>query len=133
IRDIHNTPAKAPLQGRCLMLPDHPPRVALREPRAKSFATPDITLPAIIETEDDFGISEIILYRSLNGSREMPLNVPVVGTGRHVSRHEVSLPLSLWGLEPGDVLELSALARDTDPAGAKTAQTPVHRITIINK
>ncbi len=133
IRDVHGTPAKAPLQGRCLMLPDQPPRVAIREPRAKSFATPDISLPTIIETEDDFGISEILLYRSLNGSREIPLKVPVVGTGQHVSRHEVSLPLNQWGLEPGDVLELSALARDTDPAGAKTAQTPVHRITIINK
>ncbi len=132
IRDTDGTPS-APFAGRCLLVPDQPPRISISEPLPSSFATTDITLPVVIDAEDDFGISEVILYRSLNGSRDVPLKLPLSGGNRKLVQLTSELPLKEWSLDPGDVLEIYALARDNDPAGAKTTQTGVHRITIITK
>jgi hypothetical protein len=128
--------AKAPLEGRCLMIADQKPRIMIAEPRATGYATPDIPIPVLIEAEDDFGIAEVELFRSLNGSREVGIKLPLApaaGTSARVQKLQSALQLSEWSLDPGDNIEISAVARDNDPDGAKSARTPTHRITIITR
>jgi len=133
IRDIGGLACKQAFQGRCLLMPDQRPRVSIIEPRARSYATPDTALPLVIEAEDDFGIAELRLYRSLNGSRDIPAPLPLPAGARRLVRLVQELPLADWRLDPGDVLEISAVAGDNDPQGSKTAQTPVHRVTMITR
>lgn len=133
IVDVDGLESKEPLRGRCLLAPDQAPRVAISEPRQRSYATADIALDVRIEAEDDFGIGEITLYRNLNGSRDYRLPIPVPVTQRRSPKIEISLPLLEWSLDAGDVIELYVVARDNDPGGAKSAQTPTHRVTIITK
>jgi hypothetical protein len=56
-------------------LADDRPFVRLIEPRETSFATPDVQLPVVIAAEDDYGLERIQLFRSLNGSRSLPIEL----------------------------------------------------------
>lgn len=131
IRDKDGLECKAPLQGRCLLVPDERPVVRLVEPRPRSFGTADVALPVVLEASDDFGIAEVQLLRSINGSRDVPISVPFDPKQRRALALELTLPFGDWSLEPGDTVSISAIVRDNDPAGAKSAQTPVHTVTII--
>ncbi|MCZ7644418.1 MAG: hypothetical protein M5U26_03910 [Planctomycetota bacterium] len=133
IEDVGGLRAREPVTGRCLLVPDRAPTVALAEPPPVSYATPDVDVPVAIEAEDDFGIAGVKLYRSLNGSREIAQDIPLDGADPRMPRLGVELPLSQWSLAPGDEIALYASVWDNDPAGAKAAMTPVHRITIITK
>lgn len=131
VRDTDGLECKSPIQGRCIVVPDDKPRVALIEPLPRSYAIADVVLPVVIEAQDDFGISEVVLNRSVNGSRDMPMTVPFDPKIRRGMRLVVEMPLAEWQLEPGDVLSVWAQVRDNDPAGGKTAHTAVHTVSII--
>ena len=59
------------------LLADERPFVRLLEPPALSFATPEASLPVVVAAEDDYGISRVEIFRSLNDSRALPLEVPL--------------------------------------------------------
>jgi hypothetical protein len=115
------------------VLTDEPPLVRLLEPPERSLATPTASVPVVIDAEDDYGLARVELYRSLNESRYLPLEVAVRTRAPTHVRELVQLPLGGLGLGPGDEIKLFARAEDNDPAGRKGAETPVAVVRIISQ
>ncbi len=114
------------------MLNDDKPFVRLSNPKQNSWATATVQLPITIDVEDDFGISNLSLFRSLNDTRPLPMRIEVPeGVIRWDFRS--FLPLSLYDLQPGDKLELFARVEDNDPRSTKGSESPVHTIHIISR
>src|SRR5439155_13433119 len=120
-----------PFATSVFLLNDERPTVRLVQPPAISLATPTVSLPVVIAAEDDYGISRIELYRSLNDSRPIPMSIPVQTPPATRQTVTVLLPLASYGLEPGDEIKLFARAEDNDPAGPKGAESPIAVVRII--
>jgi len=69
----------------------------------------------------------------LNDSRPLPMDVrrPAAPTRR--LGEKVFLPLTRYGLEPGDEIKLFARVEDNDPAGAKGTESTVVTVRIISQ
>lgn len=115
------------------LLADGRPFVRLLEPQPLSFATPDVVLPVAISAEDDYGVSRLLLYRSLNESRALPMTVAMPAPPLTRVDERVAMPLSSYGLQPGDVIKLFARVEDNDPAGAKGSESDIVTVRIISK
>jgi len=114
------------------LLPDTRPFVRILQPVATSLATPDAELPVELSAEDDYGVSSLELYRSLNDSRATPLKIPVPSRAATRVPTSISLPLSAYGLQPGDVIKLFARVEDNDPAGTKGSESTVVTVHVIS-
>lgn len=131
--DVAGQPSKEDFAASIVVLPDQRPFVRVMEPRAVSFATPNVELPVAVSAEDDYGVARLQLYRSLNDSRSLPLELEVpVPTARRADTR-TPLPLSVYGLEPGDVVKLFARVEDNDPAGPKGAESSIVQVHIISQ
>jgi len=130
ISDVDGTKSIDRVEGKITIATDQRPVVRILEPRPLSLATPDINLPVVVAAEDDFGISSLQVFRSLNDSISEPMSLSVDGGPRQNQRFE--LPLPKYGLEPGDEIRLFARAEDNDPKGAKGTESPVTVIQIIS-
>ncbi len=120
------------VSGSVTMLEDTKPFVRLTNPKQNSLATATVQLPISIDAEDDFGISNLSLYRSLNDTRPLPMKIEVpAGVSRWNFRN--SLPLSQYDLKPGDKLELFARVEDNDPRSTKGNESPIHTVHIISR
>jgi hypothetical protein len=115
------------------LLQDERPFVRLAQPLSNSFATPTTNLPVEIIAEDDYGVSKVEIFRSLNDSRALPmaLTVPTPAPTRFPAG--VQLPLSKFGLKPGDEIKIYARVEDNDPAGAKGSESNVATVKIISE
>jgi ABC-type transporter Mla subunit MlaD len=91
-----------------------------------------VTLPVAVSAEDDYGVTRVQLYRSLNGSRALPMTFDVPSPPAKRLELPIQLPLSAYGLQPGDVIKLFARVEDNDPAGAKGSESSVVVIQIIS-
>ena len=98
-----------------------------------SLATPTALLPVTLSAEDDCGISRLQLFRSLNDSRPLSLDLPRPPRPPRRIDETVRLPLARYGLEPGDVIKLFGRVEDNDPAGAKGAESPVAAVRIVSQ
>ena len=133
VTDIAGEDSEDRFSGTVTLLNDDRPFVRIRKPVAVSLATPDASLPVVLAGEDDYGITRLQLYRSLNESRATPLGVEVPKpTVSRFDGDEV-LPLSVYGLSPGDVIKLFARIEDNDPAQAKGSESPVVEVRIISQ
>ncbi|PQO41045.1 hypothetical protein [Blastopirellula marina] len=133
VRDIEGQISRDVVAGTVTLKPDHRPFIRIMKPQTVSLATPEAYLPVEIAAEDDYGVARIEVFRSLNESRALPLNIPV---GQPTPRRQydtITLPLSGYGLQPGDQIKLFARCEDNDPAGAKGAETPVVTVHIISQ
>ena len=130
VTDTDGLPSTDRVQGKIVLQIDQRPIVRILEPRPFSLATPDIDLPISISAEDDFGITQLRLYRSLNGSAARPIDFPVVETAR--VNIVQALQLKRYELAPGDEIELFARTEDNDPNGPKGAESPKTTIRIIS-
>jgi hypothetical protein len=132
VTDVAGQQSRDSFSGTINLLEDQIPMVRIVEPLAQSIATPNVTIPVVISAEDDYGVTKLQLYRSLNDSRAMPLSIelPVPPPRRH--EQIIELPLSAYGLQPGDVIKLFARAEDNDPALAKGSESSVVVIQIIS-
>jgi len=130
VTDIDGLTSTDRVRGKIEILIDQRPIVRILEPRQYSLATPDIDLPISISAEDDFGITQLRLYRSLNGSPSRSIDLPIEESAR--ANAVVPLPLKSFGLVPGDEIELFARTEDNDPNGAKGAESPKTTIRIIS-
>jgi hypothetical protein len=119
------------------LLADERPFVRLVEPRAVSFATPTAVIPVVISAEDDYGVARLQLFRSLNDSRYLPLDVAVAEPPARLAYQMVPLPLRDYGLEPGDEIKLFARVEDNDRSSAespgKGAESSVVVLRIISQ
>lgn len=128
--DVDGIESQEYLRGTITILSDKRPVVRIIQPQPMSLATPDVNLPVNVIAEDDYGISQLTLFRSLNGSPAVPVQAEVDGNPRTQAQWQLSLPS--YGLEPGDEIQLFARAEDNDPAGAKGAESPVTIVRIIS-
>ena len=133
VTDIDGTSSRESFHGKVVLLSDRKPTVAILEPPAESIATPDATVPIVLEAEDDFGLTRATVFLSLNGTRDHGRELELPKQNNSLVRLTHVLELGEWGLEPGDVLEFYATVADNDPAGAKTAHTKVHRLRFISQ
>ena len=133
VKDERGERSAAEIKAPILVLKDERPLVRIIEPKPESFATPDIALPVVLEAEDDYGISTLSVFRSLNGSRHLPdrLMTPLPPAPR--LRRTSQLLLKDYGLTPGDVISLFGRVEDSDPGGAKGHESSVVRVTIISR
>lgn len=118
------------ITGRIQLVPDRRPVVRILEPRPMSLATPDTKLPVVVAAEDDFGLSRMDLYRSLNGSTPSGMSLDINDESRQQVRWELDLPR--YQVQPGDEIRLFARAEDNDPDGAKGSESPVTVIKIVS-
>lgn len=130
VTDVGGLRSSDVVHGKIMIQVDQRPIVRILEPRPFSLATPDIDLPISISAEDDFGITQLRLYRSLNGSAARPIDFQIDGSARVNVVQQ--LQLKRYGLVPGDEIELFARTEDTDPNGPKGAESPKTTIRIIS-
>jgi hypothetical protein len=133
VTDVAGQTSQEPFGGNITLLVDEHPFIRLLQPRARSLATPHVSLPVELAAEDDYGISRVELYRSLNGSRPLPVDVPVAERPPRRTHDQLYLPLADYGLVPGDVVKLFARVVDNDPAGPKGAESSVVTVQIISQ
>lgn len=133
VKDELGQQSQDPFVGSVTLLTDQPPLVRIVEPKQQSLATPTTMLPIVLDAEDDFGLSRVELYRSLNNSRPIPINVPVSDPPPRRFRDQQFLPLTRYELQPGDEIKLFARVEDNDPAGAKGAESSVVMVRIISQ
>ncbi|MEM7557618.1 MAG: hypothetical protein AAF394_00715 [Planctomycetota bacterium] len=128
--DVEGIESQESVRGRITISQDRRPTVRILTPREQSLATPDISLPVEVLAEDDYGITSLTLYRSLNGSPPLPISGAPEDLARVQQRW--SLPLPKYRLQPGDEIQLFARTEDNDPAGPKGAESPVTTVKIIS-
>ena len=139
VTDVQGQPSTETFSAPISVLTDERPFVRLLEPRAVSFATPAAHVPVVISGEDDYGISRVQLFRNLNNSRYLPQQVPVASPSPVRTYDVVVLPLSQYGLKPGDEIKLFARVDDNDPAtgvpgaAGKGAESTIVVIRIISQ
>lgn len=91
---------------------DEPPRARIAQPGHDALATPGMTVPLTIEADDDLGLDKVARVGEYN-QLPAPELVEAVSDRRYRRAGELHLP-SL-GVAPGDVITISAVARDTRP------------------
>lgn len=114
------------------LLKDLRPVIRILQPRKKSLATPTASLPVVLEAEDDYGFSRLQLFRSLNHSRHLPRDLPLPPEHAKSLISNLTLPLSQYGLEPGDLITLFGRVVDNDPERGKGSETPPVEVQIIS-
>ena len=131
LTDIDGVESSDTHAGYIELLEDTRPFVRVRQPKQNSWATSTVELPVEISAEDDYGLSRVAIYRSLNDSRPLPMELPISDTS---SRLDVSLKLPLrdYLLQPGDKLELFVRVEDNDPSEVKGSESPIHSVFIIS-
>lgn len=92
---------------------DQPPLCDVAEPARDAYATPDTSVPFRIVASDDLGLASADRLREVNG---LPVpTAPATPSGRSWVWAGV-LDLPRLGADPGDVITLGAVVRDSDPA-----------------
>jgi hypothetical protein len=129
--DTDGQPSADAFAAPIAVLTDERPFIRILEPPAQSLATPSASLPVVLAAEDDYGISRIQLFRSLNDSRALPLDVPVPTPAPTRWSATLSLPLHSYELTPGDEIKLFARVEDNDPAGPKGSESAIVVVRII--
>jgi hypothetical protein len=132
VTDIAGQESNDALTGTVNVLKDHHPFVRLQEPPARSLATPSAILPVVVAAEDDYGVTRLQLFRSLNDSRALPMELSTQSPPARMQEVRVELPLPSYGLKEGDVIKLFARVEDNDPSGAKGAESAVAVIQIVS-
>lgn len=136
LRDVDGQESAETFTAPINVLADEHPFVRILEPRAIAFATPSVSVPAVIAAEDDYGVERVELFRSLNDSQYLPMEIPVPSPPIRRTQESVSLPLSAYGVQPGDEIKLFARVQDNDPSGdgvGKGAESSLAVIRIISE
>jgi hypothetical protein len=133
VTDVAGESSRDAFSGAVHLAEDQRPFVRILQPREHSLAVPTATIPVEWSAEDDYGVSRLTLFRSLNGSAWLPLELPVASPARRRNVGSEGLPLSAYGLEPGDEIKLFVRVEDNDPAGAKGAESNICLIRIISQ
>ena len=90
---------------------DSPPTVRIRKPGRDAKANPIEEVSIEVEAEDDFGLREVSLVYSVNGSPEK--TIPILkGKQQKTAEGKTVLSLEDFKLAPGDIVSLYATAKD---------------------
>ena len=130
VRDVIATSSE-PLQLEQKLLPDERPAVALLQPSGEILATPDTELPLEATASDDIGLTRVALVRKLVGYRERS-ETAAIQSGIRSHRVNGMINLAAFGVVPGQTIELTLEAGDTNPTllGASVSDpAKIHIIT----
>jgi hypothetical protein len=132
LRDVRGTTNAAPYALQQVLVSDEPPRAIVTDPTAFSLATPAVKVPLAGYAEDDLGLARVCLVRSVVGYRD---RVGRLADPMDEKRAAFDRPLDLaaLGVEPGDVIEVYAEARDRNPDLTGIGLSDVRRIEIIGE
>lgn len=133
LTDVEGCPSDVPFEFSVKLLSDLRPFVRITEPINPSLATPDASVVVRVQAEDDFGISRLDLYRSLNDSRPLPVELPVPSPPEARLEAGSTLPLGQLGVAPGDTIKLFARVEDNRPGGAQGSESEVTVLRIISQ
>lgn len=123
-----------PIEYRVNLLADRAPFVRMPVPGLDVDIGEDMSLPLVVEAQDDFGISGLTLqYRHVRGSEGLEVgrgSIPLpLGKAADKVRVEYLWDLSTLNLIPEDVVVYLAEARDNDiVSGPKVAQSQEYRV-----
>lgn len=115
------------------LLADHKPFLRIVQPPPTSYATPSALIPVALAAEDDYGIARLQLFRSLNESRATPLELAMPKAPPRRADETQYLPLSDYGLKPGDAIRLFGRVEDTEPTRHQAAESSVVTLEIISQ
>jgi len=132
IEDIRYTPSAAPLELTLRTIPDQAPLVSISEPQAMVLATPRTTIPMNGEIEDDYGLAEVALTRTLVGFRDRASPI-AEGLSRKDYNFNSPLELATLGVEPGQTLEFYLEASDRNPSLLGVGVSDLVRVQIISE
>lgn len=119
-----------PLKVQQRLLVDERPTALLRQPSGDVYATPDAELPFEADATDDYGLRRVTMVRKLVGFKERSAEEPItIGERRH--EFGAKLKMAPWRVVPGQVIEMSLEAADTNPNLLGTAVSESARIHII--
>lgn len=133
ITDIAGQASRDTFTAPVAVVTDERPGIRIAEPPALSFATPSVGLPVLLAAEDDYGLTRVQLFRSLNDSRALPLDWTLPTPAPLRWSTTAILPLSEYGVAPGDEIKLFARAEDNDPQGPNGAESAVTVVRIISQ
>ncbi len=133
VRDEAGQDSQEPFGGSITLQQDQRPFVRLLSPRQMSLATPHASLPISLAAEDDYGVQRLQLFRSLNDSRPLPMDLDVSSPAKRLVHQQAQLPLADYELTPGDEIKLFVRVEDNDPAGAKGSESKVAVVRIISQ
>ena len=132
LRDARGTTNAAPYALQQVLAPDEAPRACMTDPTAFSLATPTVKVPVAGYAEDDLGLARVSLVRAVVGYRDRVRRL-ADPMGDKRAAFAQSLDLAALGVEPGDVIELYAEARDHNPDLTGIGLSDVRRIEIIGE
>jgi hypothetical protein len=132
VRDVRGTTNSAPFALQQSVVPDEVPRVSIGEPAAFSLVTPGVVVPLSGSAEDDLGVARVELVRSVVGYRDRVRRL-VEGTQEKRVQFGLRMDLSKLGVEPGDVIEFYAEARDSNPEMTGIGVSDVRRMEVISE
>lgn len=132
ITDIRGTKNRDPFKMEQKLIPDKPPEVAISEPAAFSFATPQVTIPLVGTASDDLALRKVALVRTVVGYLDRSV---VVGPDVEQTRFDVErkVDLKTLGVQPGQVLEFYLEASDSNPDLTGISVSDVVRVQIISE
>lgn len=132
LRDVRGTPTAEPLAVHQKRVPDEVPKTVLTEPQEFSMATPTARIKVEGTIEDDFGIEQIDLVRSVVGFNDRGVTLRRGAAGTR-SEFDTELNLGALGVEAGQVLEFYAEALDNNPLLPGVGVSPVARVKVISE
>ncbi|MBN1510241.1 MAG: hypothetical protein JW955_25560 [Sedimentisphaerales bacterium] len=132
ITDVEGNVSTSPFKGKVTIVPDNRPMISIVSPAVQSLATPTAKVPIVIEAQDDLGISDVSLFRSLNESDDARKHlVHEANAGVLVSVTD-TLDLADLGVRPGDEIDFYATATDSLPESPQTIASEPYKLQIIS-
>jgi hypothetical protein len=113
------------------VLKDQPPVVAFTKPGRDNSASPVEEVFVEAKANDDFGVTDLKLFYSVNGGPEK--TVPLFGGGKSLQEVQAghTIYLEELGVKPGDFVSYYAKATDNNSAeGNKTTTSDIYFVNV---
>lgn len=133
VTDVEGNVSTSPFKGKVIIVPDNKPMISIVSPAVQSLAIPTAQIPIVIEAQDDLGISDVSIFRSLNESDDARKHLmQQAGAGIFVNVAD-TLDLADLGVRPGDVIDFYATATDSLPESPQTTSSEPYKLQIISE
>ena len=132
IEDILGTKCQKPLKIKQYLQKDQIPEIMVQEPFGFIMATPDSVIDYQITAEDDLGLKQIDIIRSISGFRDRVKTLNKTGAGKDYE-FDGTLSLKALGTSPGEDIEFYFEAFDYNPALTGVASSELVKVKIISK
>ena len=131
VTDTEGNVSTSPFKGKAAIIPDNKPMVSIVSPAVQSLAIPTARIPILIEAQDDLGVSDVSIFRSLNESDDARKHLMQQGNAGIFVNVAETLDLADLGVRPGDVIDFYATATDSLPESPQTVSSEPYKLQII--